>query len=69
MTEAVIWYLFAAITVLALNVTAIPSMLVLIVKSAFGLDSAVGGGLGVAVMFVVLFRLSCVGEAKKTPGL
>lgn len=43
-------YLLAALLVLGLNVERIPQMLALIVNSAFGLDSAVGGGLGVALM-------------------
>ncbi|GAB3287091.1 alanine/glycine:cation symporter family protein [Parahaliea aestuarii] len=43
-------YLLAALLVLGLNIERIPAMLGLIVQSAFGLDSAVGGGLGVALM-------------------
>lgn len=43
-------YLLAALTVLGLNVAEIPAMLALIVKSAFGLEPAIGGGLGVALM-------------------
>ncbi|MFV0278617.1 MAG: alanine/glycine:cation symporter family protein [Parahaliea sp.] len=43
-------YLLAALLVLGLNIERIPAMLVLIFNSAFGLDSAVGGGLGVALM-------------------
>ncbi|TXS96274.1 alanine:cation symporter family protein [Parahaliea maris] len=43
-------YLLAALLVLGMNLERIPHMLGLIVNSAFGLDSAVGGGLGVALM-------------------
>jgi len=43
-------YLLAALAVLALNFTEIPATLWHIVQSAFGLDSVVGGGLGVALM-------------------
>lgn len=43
-------YFGAALVVLALNITEVPAVLAMIVKSAFGLDSAVGGGLGVALM-------------------
>ncbi|MFV0478064.1 MAG: alanine/glycine:cation symporter family protein [Parahaliea sp.] len=43
-------YLLAALSVLIINLSEIPAMLVLIVKSAFGLEQAIGGGLGVALM-------------------
>jgi AGCS family alanine or glycine:cation symporter len=43
-------YLLAAVAVIGLNVTEVPAALVLIVKSAFGLEEAIGGGLGVALM-------------------
>ncbi len=43
-------YLLAALTVLALNIQEVPAALMLIVKSAFGLDAAIGGGLGAALM-------------------
>lgn len=43
-------YIIISIVVLALNITEIPSMLMLIVKSAFGLEQAMGGMFGVAVM-------------------
>ncbi|WP_116368653.1 alanine/glycine:cation symporter family protein [Parahaliea mediterranea] len=43
-------YLLAALVVLGLNIERVPAMLGYIVQSAFGLDSAVGGGLGVALM-------------------
>jgi len=43
-------YLLSALLVLGLNLPAVPGALLSIVKGAFGLDSAVGGGLGVAIM-------------------
>jgi AGCS family alanine or glycine:cation symporter len=43
-------YFGLALVVVAMNIGAVPGVLVMIVKSAFGLDSAVGGGLGVALM-------------------
>ena len=43
-------YIIISIVVLALNITEIPAMLMLIVKSAFGLEQAMGGMFGVAVM-------------------
>ena len=43
-------YFAAALLVLLLNISAVPATLWHIVSSALGLDSAVGGGLGVAVM-------------------
>ncbi|MCZ6831540.1 MAG: alanine/glycine:cation symporter family protein [Gammaproteobacteria bacterium] len=43
-------YLLMALVVLAMNFSEIPAVLMHIVKSAFGLDQAVGGGLGAAVM-------------------
>jgi AGCS family alanine or glycine:cation symporter len=43
-------YFLAALAVLGLNLAEVPATLVMIVKSAFGLDPAIGGGLGVAVM-------------------
>ena len=45
-----IGYVIIAVIVILLNITEIPSMIVLIVKSAFGLEQAVGGAFGVAVM-------------------
>ncbi|SBS25901.1 Amino-acid carrier protein AlsT [Marinomonas spartinae] len=45
-----IGYLLLALIVLVMNVTAIPHALELIVKSAFGLGPAVGGGMGAAIM-------------------
>ncbi|MFN2328151.1 MAG: alanine/glycine:cation symporter family protein [Chromatocurvus sp.] len=43
-------YLLAAIAVIGLNLSEVPGALVLIIKSAFGLEPAIGGGLGVALM-------------------
>jgi AGCS family alanine or glycine:cation symporter len=43
-------YLAAALLVVVLHSSEVPATLLLIVKSAFGLESAVGGGIGVAVM-------------------
>ncbi len=43
-------YFAAALLVIGLNLSAVPGVFVEIVRSAFGLDSAVGGGLGVAIM-------------------
>jgi AGCS family alanine or glycine:cation symporter len=43
-------YLAAALIVIGLNLDAVPAVLWQIVSSALGLDSAVGGGVGIAVM-------------------
>ena len=43
-------YALLALVVIVLNLTEIPSMLSFIVREAFGIDSAVGGAVGVAVM-------------------
>jgi AGCS family alanine or glycine:cation symporter len=43
-------YFLCALLVIGLNITEVPAVLLQIVESAFGLDSAVGGGLGVAIM-------------------
>ena len=45
-----IGYVAIAIVVILLNITEIPAMIMLIIKSAFGLDAAAGGALGMAVM-------------------
>ncbi|MGP4078452.1 alanine/glycine:cation symporter family protein [Pseudalkalibacillus sp. R45] len=45
-----ILYLLLAIYVLIVNITELPSVVALIVKSAFGLEEAIGGGLGAALM-------------------
>jgi alanine or glycine:cation symporter, AGCS family len=46
-------YLLLALIVLALNFTEIPAVFLLIVKSAFGLEQAVGGGIGAAILMGV----------------
>lgn len=43
-------YLFIAIWVIATNVTAIPHVMGLIVRSAFGADQVTGGAIGTAIM-------------------
>lgn len=43
-------YVIIAIVVICMNITIIPDILKLIFKSAFGIDQAVGGALGLAVM-------------------
>ncbi|WP_408007375.1 alanine/glycine:cation symporter family protein [Pseudalkalibacillus sp. A8] len=43
-------YLLLALYVLVVNITELPSVVALIVKSAFGLEEAIGGGLGAALM-------------------
>lgn len=43
-------YVLLAIIVIALNITSIPDMIALIIKSAFGIDQAVGGMVGTAIM-------------------
>jgi alanine or glycine:cation symporter, AGCS family len=46
-------YILIALVILAFNITAIPSMIALIFKSAFGLEAAFGGILGYAVQWGV----------------
>jgi len=46
-------YILVALTVLAVNITAVPSMFSLIIKSAFGASQAFGGILGYAVQWGV----------------
>jgi len=43
-------YFLCALLVIGMNIQDVPAVLVLIVKSALGLDSAIGGGLGIAVI-------------------
>ena len=43
-------YIIAAITILAINVTAIPAAFVTIFRSAFGLDAMAGGALGAMII-------------------
>lgn len=45
-----IGYILLSIVVLIMNITEIPDMMALIVKNAFGVDQAVGGMLGTAIM-------------------
>ncbi|WP_027999138.1 alanine/glycine:cation symporter family protein [Sinorhizobium arboris] len=46
-------YIAIALVVLALNIDALPATLLMIVKSAFGLEPAVGGGIGAAIVMGV----------------
>jgi AGCS family alanine or glycine:cation symporter len=46
-------YLLIALVVLAMNITAIPDTLMMIVKSAFGIGPAIGGGVGAAILMGV----------------
>ena len=48
-----IGYILLALVVIILNITQIPAILMLIVKSAFGLDSAFGGTIGMALVWGV----------------
>ncbi len=43
-------YFLCAVLVIGMNITEVPAVLSHIVRSAFGLDSAVGGGIGVAIL-------------------
>jgi AGCS family alanine or glycine:cation symporter len=43
-------YFLCALLVIGLNITEVPGVLAHIVKSAFGLEPAVGGGIGVAIL-------------------
>jgi len=42
-------YILIALVVLALNIEAVPGALAIIVQGAFGLDPAIGGGIGAAI--------------------
>jgi AGCS family alanine or glycine:cation symporter len=46
-------YVLVAIAVVGFNIGEVPGVLALIVKSAFGLEEAVGGGIGAAIMMGV----------------
>ncbi|UTW11649.1 alanine/glycine:cation symporter family protein [Marinobacterium rhizophilum] len=46
-------YILIALVVLGMNIDRIPDVFMLIVKSAFGLEQAVGGGIGAAIMMGV----------------
>ncbi|WP_339114912.1 alanine/glycine:cation symporter family protein [Thioclava sp. GXIMD2076] len=43
-------YLLMALVVIALNITEVPQVFSMIVKNAFGIEQAVGGGMGAAIM-------------------
>jgi len=43
-------YIILAIFIICINITAIPGILMLIVKSAFGINQAVGGMVGIAIL-------------------
>lgn len=43
-------YIILALVVIAMNITSFPHVMTLIVKNAFGLDQAFGGGMGMAVI-------------------
>ena len=43
-------YILLAFAIVLLNITSIPEIIALIVKSAFGMEQIVGGGMGAAVM-------------------
>ena len=45
----VIIYLLAAVVVLIVNITEVPNMISLVVQSAFGPKSLIGGGIGIAI--------------------
>lgn len=46
-------YLLIALIVIAMNLSLIPETLMLIIKSAFGLEPAIGGGIGAAILMGV----------------
>jgi AGCS family alanine or glycine:cation symporter len=46
-------YILVATVVIALNIGQVPAVLSIIVKSAFGLEQAIGGGIGAAIMMGV----------------
>ncbi|AEF54460.1 alanine/glycine:cation symporter family protein [Marinomonas posidonica] len=46
-------YLLIALIVIAMNLSVIPETLMLIIKSAFGLEPAIGGGIGAAILMGV----------------
>ncbi|MDR9389887.1 MAG: alanine/glycine:cation symporter family protein [Wenzhouxiangella sp.] len=48
-----ILYIGVTVVVVGMNITQVPEVLGLIVKSAFGLEPAVGGGIGAAIMMGV----------------
>ncbi|WP_413205391.1 alanine/glycine:cation symporter family protein [Rhodospirillum sp. A1_3_36] len=42
-------YIGMALIIIAINITEVPAMIMLIVKNAFGIDSAIAGGMGAAI--------------------
>lgn len=42
-------YLLMAVVIIVLNITELPALIAMIVKNAFGIESVVGGGIGVAI--------------------
>lgn len=46
-------YILIALLVLIMNISELPAVITLIVKSAFGLEPAIGGGIGAAIMMGV----------------
>ena len=46
-------YLLLALVVMIANITEIPAVIALIFKNAFGIDQAIGGGMGAAVLYGV----------------
>jgi len=46
-------YVLVALVVIGMNINEIPSIILLIVKNAFGLEQAFGGGIGIAIMMGV----------------
>ncbi|WP_243387263.1 alanine/glycine:cation symporter family protein [Bacillus kexueae] len=45
-----VFYLALALYVTVINITEVPALIALIVKSAFGLEEVIGGGIGAAIM-------------------
>jgi alanine or glycine:cation symporter, AGCS family len=43
-------YLILAFIVIVMNISAVPAVMALIIKNAFGIDQVVGGGIGAAIM-------------------
>jgi len=48
-----IGYLIAALVAIAINISEVPGVFMLILKSAFGLEPAIGGGIGAAIVMGV----------------
>ncbi len=43
-------YILVALVIIIINIAAVPSVIALIFKSAFGIEQAIGGGIGVAML-------------------